>query len=298
MTKKIDCCRICENKKLVPLINLGNQSLTGIFAKNLNEEIIQSPLNLVKCHGNNGCGLVQLLHSCNKYQMYGENYGYRSGLNSSMVNHLKSKVEKILKLNLLKKGDLIIDIGSNDATTLKSFPNNDYQLVGVDPTGKYFSSHYKNSIELVDDFFSREVMSSYLADAKARVITSFSMFYDLENPNKFAKDVEYCLDDEGIWFFEQSYLPLMLKKNSFDTICHEHLEYYSLKQIIWILDRANMKVLDVEFNNINGGSFSITAAKKDSSHKINLTTINKIIKDEKTFGLENLDVYRQFEKDK
>ena len=171
----------------------------------MNEEIIQSPLNLVKCHGNNGCGLVQLLHSCDKYQMYGENYGYRSGLNSSMVNHLKSKVEKILKLNLLKKGDLIIDIGSNDATTLKSFPNNDYQLVGVDPTGKYFSSHYKNSIKLVDDFFSREVMSNYLADAKAKVITSFSMFYDLENPIEFAKDIEYCLDDEGIWVFEQSY---------------------------------------------------------------------------------------------
>ena len=139
-------------------------------------------------------------------------------------------------------------------------------------------------------------MSNYLADAKAKVITSFSMFYDLENPIEFAKDIEYCLDDEGIWVFEQSYLTLMLKKNSFDTICHEHLEYYSLKQIIWILDRANMKVLDVEFNNINGGSFSITAAKKDSSYKINLTTINKIIKDEKTFGLENLDVYRQFEK--
>ena len=101
------------------------------------------------------------------------------------------------------------------------------------------------------------------------MITAFSMFYDLEDPVAFVKDVESCLHDEGIFYLEQSYLPTMLESNSVDTICHEHLEFYGLKQIDWIARQANLRIIDVEFNDVNGGSFALSLVKNSSQVKSN-----------------------------
>ena len=290
----IDKCRICGNSNLVPVMSLGEQALTGVFPRTRGEIITAGPVDLVQCIGDGACGLVQLSQSYDLSEMYGMNYGYRSGLNSSMVKHLQSKVKKILNLNLLQKGDLVIDIGSNDATTLKFYPQNDYQLTGIDPTGIKFSDYYPKEIKLIPDFFSSEVVKKFLGSKKAKVITSFSMFYDLEEPILFAKEIEASLDDEGIWVFEQSYLPSMIRTNSFDTICHEHLEFYALKQIMWIAKEAGLKVIDVEFNDVNGGSFSVTAAKKNSSHQPNLALINRVLEDEVGLGLGTTKAFDDF----
>lgn len=296
MFKLINKCRICGSNHLTTVMNLGNQALTGVFPRDKDEKVTSGPVELVKCTSENGCGLVQLKQSYDMSEMYGMNYGYRSGLNASMVKHLHSKVEKILALNILQRGDLVIDIGSNDATTLKAYPESKYQLVGIDPTGIKFSDYYPASIGLITDYFSSDVISDLLNEKKAKVITSFSMFYDLEAPILFALEIEKVLDDEGVWIFEQSYLPAMIKTNSFDTICHEHLEFYALKQIIWILDKANLKVIDVEFNDINGGSFSIMAAKKESTHVPNKNHLEKILEDEESMGLDDLEVFELFVK--
>lgn len=294
MYTTITKCRICHGHELTNVMSLGVQTLTGVFPKSKSEEITSGPVDLVKCTSKNGCGLVQLKQSFDLTEMYGENYGYRSGLNPSMITHLKSKVEKILKLEILKENDLIIDIGSNDATTLRQYPEDKYQLVGVDPTGIKFSEYYPPEINLIPDFFSSEVVSKILPGKKAKIITAFSMFYDLEEPIDFAKEVEEMLDDEGVWIFEQSYLPAMLRTNSFDTICHEHLEFYSLKQINWIAEKAGLKVIDVEFNDVNGGSFSVTAAKINSLHKPNQVWLDKIIEEEDLLGLNTTKAFDEF----
>ena len=108
------------------------------------------------------------------------------------------------------------------------------------------------------------------------------MFYDLENPNKFCRDISKIIDKEkGILILEQCYLPLMLKNNCYDTICHEHLAYYSLTQINFLAERNNLKVVDFEKNNINGGSFSVVIAHKSSNLKIDKSvklTLKKEIK--------------------
>jgi hypothetical protein len=226
--------------------------------------------------------------------MYGLNYGYRSGLNASMVRHLHSKVKKILDMGVLEAGDMVVDIGSNDATTLLAYPQDQYRLIGVDPTGIKFASYYPAEITLIADFFSAKAIAAKLADKKAKVITSFSMFYDLEDPIAFAREIEGSLADEGVWIFEQSYLPAMLRTNSFDTICHEHLEFYALKQINWIADKAGLKVLDVEFNEVNGGSFSIVAAKRDSQLPVNAEWLNKILADEVALGLDSTQAFDAF----
>ena len=293
---KINQCRVCRNTTLETVIELGDQYLTGVFPSvPSNENISLGPLTLVKCSGGDDvCGLLQLLHSYDHDEMYGLNYGYRSGLNPSMVNHLFAKVDSIMSLTDLQKDDLVIDIGSNDGTTLGRYPDNLY-LLGIDPTGNKFASYYKPHIKLIADFFSSDLVAAQCPGKKAKVITSFSMFYDLEDPVEFASQIASVLDPEsGIWVFEQSYMPAMLETLSFDTICHEHLEFYALKQIEWICIKVGLKLVDVEFNNVNGGSFSIVAAHKNSIHQPNLKKINLIKAQEEADALDSLDPYQAF----
>lgn len=294
MYKKIEKCRICGNTHLECVLDLGEQMLTGVFPKDKNAKVTTGPLRLVKCLGGpDACGLVQMEHSYDLGEMYGENYGYRSGLNASMVAHLNSKVERILKMVELKAGDLVIDIGSNDSTTLQAYPTSGPVLVGVDPTGIKFHNFYPKHIQLIPDFFSSKLVKEKYPEKKAKVVTSFSMFYDLEDPMGFMKQVYDVLADDGIWVFEQSYMPTMLDTNSYDTVCHEHLEFYALRQIKWMADKVGFKILDVEFNDINGGSFSVTVAKANGDLSVN-STVQKILDDEVVKGLDTLTPYKEF----
>ena len=287
---------MCGNRNLVKVVDLGNQYLTGVFPKMvMKDSLTMGPLRLVKCHeGKDACGLLQLEHSYQLDEMYGENYGYRSGLNSSMVKHLHGKISAIRNRTELKSGDLVIDIGSNDGTSLASYPD-DLLLVGIDPTGEKFRNYYKPHIHLVTDFFSAGLVTRRFPGKKAKVITSFSMLYDLEDPLAFARDIASILDPEsGLWIFEQSYMPLMLERIAFDTVCHEHLEYYGLKQIAWLADRAGLKIIDVELNDVNGGSFSVVASLKDSIHKQAHQIVQNVLDNENDLGLSTLRPYQEF----
>lgn len=295
MFYKIDKCRVCGNSHMVTVLNLGEQYLSGIFPKTIDTEMYRGPLELVKCdESTGGCGHVQLLHTFDLPTMYGDEYGYRSGLNQSMVNHLKNKYEKISNDIELKPGDIIIDIAGNDGTFLGFFPEYTRRL-SIDPTSKKFSSFYKSSVDWIDDFFSIEVYSSKFKNEKAKVVTSFSMFYDLEDPCNFAKQVNEVLDpDEGIWVLEQSYMPEMLRANSFDTVCHEHLSYYGMRQLKYIMDQSNFKIIDFEFNDINGGSISIVVANKNSKYEECFDKLNNIIQTELEEKLDTLEPWEEF----
>lgn len=293
MYKKINKCRICGNTHIECVLDLGHQMLTGVFPKTKDQSITTGPVKLVKCMGDDACGLVQMEHSYDLGEMYGENYGYRSGLNASMVAHLDSKVQRIRKLVDLKSGDLIIDIGSNDSTTLQAYPANDLTLVGIDPTGIKFHHYYPSHIQLIPDFFDAKLVEDKFPGRKAKVVTSFSMFYDLEDPMGFMQQVHDVLTDDGIWVFEQSYMPTMLDTNSYDTVCHEHLEFYALKQIKWMADRVGLKIIDVEFNDVNGGSFSITAKKAAGDFSVS-SDIQHILDQEVARGLDTLVPFNEF----
>lgn len=290
--KQIDKCRVANSPNLISVLNLGHQALTGVFPKSSDESVTTGPLELVWCPDS---GLLQLNHSYNPDEMYGENYGYRSGLNQSMVNHLTNKIYFLEKLIDLKPGDHVLDIGSNDATTLKAYKASQINRIGIDPTGKKFQEYYPKEISLVPDFFSSENYFS-ASDKQAKIITSIAMFYDLENPIQFAQEIEAVLADDGIWHFEQSYMPSMLRLNSYDTVCHEHLEYYSLNVVRKILDSAGLKLIDVIMNNINGGSFAVTATKKNNkSIRANTPVIEWLSEQEERMGLNTPQPFREFE---
>lgn len=294
MYTKINQCRICGNQNLVLVLDLGEQTLTGIFPKSKDEKITSGPLRLVKCAGlGDVCGLLQLEHSYDLGEMYGENYGYRSGLNTSMVLHLQTKIKNILSRIAITDGDLIVDIGSNDSTTLQAYPMDNLTLVGVDPTGLKFKKYYPDHINLIPDFFSSKLINQKYPGKKAKIVTSFSMFYDLEEPVKFMEQIFDILDEQGVWVFEQSYMPAMLEMNSYDTVCHEHLEFYALHQIKWMADKVGFKIIDVELNDINGGSFSIMVAKKCSNY-VPTPKVLQILNDEITKKLDKLETYKDF----
>jgi hypothetical protein len=294
--RPIEVCRICGNSDLIPVLSLGEQSLTGVFPRSPEEPVTRGPLELVRCSGGpDVCGLVQLRHSYSSSEMYGPGYGYRSSLNQSMVTHLAETARKVCALALPEVGDVVIDIGSNDGTTLSFFPEKMLR-VGVDPLASNFAHSYDPRILRVPDFFSREALDSVLEGRKATIITSLAMFYDLEDPQHFVNEVSSVLADDGVWYFEQSYMPLMLRTTAYDTICHEHLEYYALRQVEWLLVRADLKLIDVHINAVNGGSFAITAAKTSSRQRPNQDRIEAVRAAERMADLESPNPFEQFRK--
>jgi hypothetical protein len=291
MYKEIKQCRISGSKNLINVLSLGEQNLTGVFPKSKSEQITKGPLDLVWCPDS---GLLQLKQSYSLDEMYGDNYGYRSGLNASMVRHLTNKIAMLEKMVCLSEKDTVIDIGSNDATSLRAYQTN-CRKIGVDPTGKKFIQYYTDGIELIPDFFSGKAINGAAPGLKARIITSIAMFYDLEEPGTFVKEVAGVLADDGIWHFEQSYMPSMLRTNSYDTICHEHLEFYSFKVVKELLESYGLRVVDVQMNAVNGGSFAITACKKNAAYVSNKPIINWMLKQEVDMGLETPKPFRDFE---
>lgn len=289
--RAIEKCRVSGSSNLLTVLSLGSQELTGVFPKSRSEQITSGPLELVWCPDS---GLLQLGHSFEPGEMYGENYGYRSGLNKSMVHHLTRKVRNLERTANLSARDVVLDIGSNDATSLKAYTCQGLKRIGIDPTGQKFSQYYPDDIKLVPDFFS--AANFWSASARpAKIVTSIAMFYDLDDPIEFAREVAEVLADDGIWHLEQSYMPSMLRMCSYDTICHEHLEYYSLAVVKGILDQANLRVLDVQMNSVNGGSFAVTAAKRNSPLQADDAVINWLLEQEGRMGLDTPTPYRAFE---
>jgi hypothetical protein len=288
---KAEQCRVCSSQSMTSVLNLGVQALTGVFPKTVEEKTPEGPVELVWC---SDCGLLQMAYSYAPDEMYGDNYGYRSGLNASMVKHLTNKVRYLQRIVTLDSNSVVLDIGSNDATSLKAYQVEGLRKIGIDPTGGKFKKYYTDDITLVEDFFSADAFKS-VETRKANIVTSIAMFYDLEDPIAFARQIEEVLDVNGVWHFEQSYMPSMLRTNSYDTICHEHLEFYSLQVVKRILSEANLKVVDVQMNAINGGSFAVTAAKKASPLVENHAVIKWLVDQEKAMGLSTPKPYRDFE---
>ena len=287
----IERCRVGGGSTLINVLDLGEQALTGVFPKSVDTPVTKGPLRLVWCPES---GLLQLAHSYDLGEMYGENYGYRSGLNASMVRHLTQKVHHLERYAGLGAGDAVLDIGSNDCTSLKAYSTPSLHRTGIDPTGAKFRQYYPDDVALIPDFFSAAAYRQG-GGQPAKIITSIAMFYDLEDPIAFAREIEQVLAPGGIWHFEQSYMPSMLRMTSYDTVCHEHLEYYSLGVINRVLDAAGMRAVDVKMNAVNGGSFAVTAVRKSDARRSPDAVLDWLLGQEDRMSLDTPRPYREFE---
>jgi hypothetical protein len=257
-------CRICTSQNIESFLDLGVLALTGKYA-DPGTSIDKQPLNLGKCLN---CGLVQLMDNFINTDLYGAGYGYESHLNNSMKSHLQSTAKYIENRFKPSKNDIIVDVASNDGTLLAGYSMDSKKLIGIDPLINIFVDKYPSGAIKINDFFSKEAYFKS-ADQKAKIITSFSVFYDLEDPIKFSQHIENILEDEGVWVLEQSYLPMMISSLGFDTICHEHLLYLSLSDFDRIFKQVGLEIFEAKLNDVNGGSLQLYVKKStNSSHAV------------------------------
>jgi SAM-dependent methyltransferase len=296
-------CRFCGSNKLKKVINLGYQYLQGHFVDdnyNKKKNIFSKKFltELVRCNSEkniNACGLLQLSITIPPKLLY-RKYFYRSGVNSTMKKHLNNIANEIKNILKKKKNFFVLDIGCNDGTLLNFYPDK-YQKFGIDPSDSLSGSN--KNFHFINDLFPSARLDKALQNKKLDIITSIAMFYDLEDPSFFVNNIYKILKDNGIWIFEMSYMPNMLKLNSYDTICHEHLEYYSFSVIEKILSKNKMKIAKVVLNNSNGGSIRCYAVKEDNftfGTAKDKREIQKLRKIESSLRLGTDKPYRNFRK--
>lgn len=292
MGDRIKECRICHSTTFHEVLDLGMQVITSRFPVKGDHSTPSTPVCLVMC---DQCRLVQLRDTTESSELYEHLYGYRSGISQTMRTHLMEFNADVQKRVEWKEGDYVLDIGSNDSTFLSYYPST-LTRVGCDPTGKQFIQYYSYDMKLIPTYFTEKVIHDALGSTvRFKAVTSISMFYDLPDPVQFAKDIHSLLEENGIWALEQSYVGTMLERNSIDTICHEHLEYYGLKQIKEIMDRSGFKMIDVSFNDCNGGSFRIIVAKQSSTQHSECTEIiQTILQSEEKSGMHTVERYETF----
>lgn len=292
-------CRVC-NGSVEPILLLGDQYVSS-FLDPGQPDGLKAPLELVLC---SRCRLVQLKHTVPADAMY-KNYWYRSGTNQTMRTALADIANRAEELMHLKAADVVLDIGCNDGTLLDSYQTPGIYKIGFDPAENLAVFSRKVANKVVVELFEA---AAFLADPdvgelRPKIVTSIAMFYDLEEPRKFAADVKRVMHPDGLWIVQMSYLPLMLKQNDFGNICHEHLEYYSLQSLEYLLGLDDFAVADVELNNVNGGSFRVyirnrTADRKafgDESYRQQAADrVRALRESEAQMQLDKVQPYREF----
>ena len=278
-------CRCCDKKKFKNFFNFGKMSLSTEFPTINAHKANKIPMNIIIC---NYCKLIQLKHNYDLKYLYNKDYGYKSGVNLTMNQHLESISSDIEKIVKFKKKDIVLDIASNDGTLLKKYKNKKIIRFGIDPTINKFKSNYPKNYLKHSGFFSKTIYKEKLKNRKAKSITSIAVFYDLPNPNKFTEDVSKILDKNGVWVLEQSYFISLFKNNAYDSLCHEHLTYFILSQLDIILKKNNLRVFNATLNSMNGGSIRFFICHQSAKFKTNINNINNIKKIENLY-LKKID---------
>lgn len=246
-----DKCRL-DGSPLFSVLNLGDLHFSD-FLELPNQDTPQYPLEL--CVGTKS-GLLQLRHTVNPEQMY-RNYHYVSGLNETMKKHLQLIAQS--PWLSVETDDVVIDVGCNDGTLLQGY-NQAITKVGYDPS----NIKSEGVDEFYNDFFDERALEKF-PPRSVKVITTIAMFYDIENPKRFAQVVDNLLTDDGTWVVEMHYSRDMVNRVGFDAICHEHLTYYDLHTMTQVLEGTHLRIVHVEFNDVNGGSFRCYIRKSGSA---------------------------------
>jgi len=283
----IEKCRSCKSKKLDYILSLGNLYLADW--RDDKQLPPAYPLTLYKCAQ---CHLVQLDNTVSSNLLYNDHYGYRSGTNQTMRDHLKGIADAAANLVTLNKGDCVLDIGANDGTLLKSYSNTDIVRIGFDPVEKFQELYTGTGITLVNDFFNENTYRNRFGSKKLKVITAISMFYDLEDPHAFVAGLEKLLEEDGLIIIQQNYLVKMLESNAFCNIVHEHVEFYSLLAMTNLVKNHNLEIFKIETNDLNGGSFRTYIGKK-GKRPID-RSVGDMQKAESDLKIETIEPYARF----
>jgi len=297
-------CRITD-EEMIDLFSLGNLYISDFIKSESDYRGSSKPelgMQLSK-----GTHCLQLSENADKHEMYGK-YWYRSGTNKSMTEELHGIAGDCMRLSKVKNKDperkkVFLDIASNDGTLLDFVDSDEFYRVGIDPVEGSFQEEAAKKCDLaIQDFFSKDLYESAKIP-KASIVTIIAMFYDLEDPIAFLKDVVEVMDDDGLLVIQQSYMPLMIKQLAFDNICHEHVFYYSLYSMEYLFDKVGLKIVDVQLNDVNGGSFRTYIQKKIAKENSFATSpyrdvaqvrVESLREYEKTLNLDEVEIYAKF----
>jgi len=279
-TKKVKRCLLCKNKKLKEIFSLGNLFVSNFVKKRDIKKGIKAPLTMCYC---NNCSLIQLSHMAPQEIMYRRFYWYRSGVTKIMRVGLENLYKESLKYVKFKKNDVVLDIGANDGTLLKYYKEKKFITIGCEPAKNLQKPLEKNCNFSIKNFWSKKELNKVLLKnklKKPKIITAIGMFYDLEEPNKFIKDAADSLDDKGIFIAQLMCLKTMIEKNDVGNVCHEHIEFYSLKSLKFLFEENGLEIFKIEENDINGGSYRIYCRKfNKGSIKLKNENVLKLMKD-------------------
>jgi len=284
MNKLITNCRSCGSPDLTQFLDLGEQYISDFREDDSRPN--KYPLRAVYCEE---CCLVQLDFNTPQPEMYHENYGFKSGISNSIRDDLDDIVTHAFQYKNDPKRWL--DIASNDGTLLSFIPSDVFR-VGVDPVGFLCKQATQYADRIVNEFFDCKWFDGPNGYMKFDVITSISCFYDMPDPNKFVEDVKKVLKYNGVWIIQQNYLLSTIQLDAVDNFCHEHLEYYTLKSLEFLLENHGLEVIDVSVSDVNGGSIRTVVAQKDA-FPIGLS-VTKQRNIETTHGLDNIKAYTKF----
>lgn len=292
-------CRVCHSDRLTPIFSLGMQYVNNFIKKGDEGRYVKAPLELVLCEN---CSLLQLKHTAPQELLYSRFYWYRSGVTDTMKKALRDITEKAEKMFSLKEGDVVLDIGSNDGTLLRTYTVPGLVLAGVEPADNLAEEGKKGLNYFIHDFWSYKAYDE-IVGKKAKLITAIGMFYDMEDPNQFIADVAKSMDGNGVFITQLMCLKNMLDTNDVGNICHEHLEFYSFASLEYLFDKNGLEIFDVEINDINGGSYRVYACLKGSKAKAAegaAERVRKVREDEKNLQGKGiyLDFYRRLEENK
>jgi hypothetical protein len=282
-TKKVKKCLLCKNRNLKKIFSLGDLFISNFVKKNKINKGLKAPLTLMYC---SKCTLLQLSHIAPQEIMYKKFYWYRSEVTATMRNALKDIYKSSLKYINLRRNDVVLDIGANDGTLLKYYCNKNVKTIGCEPAKNLVSKLKKNCNYVLNDFWSYKKLNNMLKKKKLKkpkIITAIGMFYELENPNKFIRDSALALNKKGIFIAQLMCLKSMIDKNDIGNICHEHIEFYSLKSLKYLFESNGLEIFKIEENDINGGSYRIFCRKLNMGSiklaKENvLTSVKKFVK--------------------
>ncbi len=289
--QEIKGCRACKSENLHDVLSFGDLFVSNFLDNESDLQNIRAPLTLCLC---SSCSLLQLRHSVHPDKMF-RNYWYKSGINSTMTNELSDITNESIKKIKLKSGDFLVDIGANDGTLLRSYLQENYHTIGFEPAENLYELASQGNTKIINDYFSADIWFENFPNKKAKIITAIGMFYDLEDPNSFLNDIKQIMDSEGIFVIQMMYLPFFIKRNAFDGVCHEHLEYYSLQSLEYILNKNKLKIFDIQVReSVNEGSLRFFICHDNDSTKVISNGIIDILKSaEEELKLNEVETYNK-----
>ena len=288
----IDKCRVCFSDSINEVLKLDPQYVATTFVKSNKNNMmskIKIPLTLMLCKN---CGLVQLRETVRTDLLY-QNYFYRTSINDTMKRDLQDVVNYAVNNAKPISDDIVVDIGANDCTMVSMFPKN-LNRIAVEPAKNIDWSNIEKSITIVNEYFSKDIVLKASGGKKAKIVTATAMFYDFDDPNIATKDIKAILDDDGVCVIQVSYLLDTIKDMNFYDVVHEHLEYYSLKSINYLMENNGLTVIDASTNFVNGGSLRILVTHKENSN-LKSKRYEEILAEEEKWNLEELDTYTKYE---